>query len=142
DYAFMFGESGYCPSDGHMLTNSQSVFGTAHKLGLLKGVAAVHWAYLDDGVFKDDHARSVVRRFWSIYSERLGTTLSSWVSAPPVALDRAIRDVRDPVTQEKLDERDNVIEMRRTDFIRVYEQAPLPKPVPVPTRSTTAEHQA
>jgi hypothetical protein len=31
--------------------------------------------------------------------------------------------------------------MRRTEFIRVYEQAPLPKPVPVPTRSTTAQSQ-
>jgi len=48
DFAFNFGESGYCPSDGHLLTNAQSVFGTTHKLGLLKGVAAaVYCAYTD-----------------------------------------------------------------------------------------------
>jgi len=135
DSAFTFGTNGLCPSDGHILTNSCSVFGTAHKLGILNGVSAIHWAYLDDGLFRDDHARSVIRRFWAIYVDRLGSTLTSWVSASEIAFDRAVRDVRDPVTEEKLDEHDRAIEMRRTDFIRVYDQGPPAKPIPASTRS-------
>lgn len=112
DAAFVFGQ-GYYPSDGHILaTSKRSVFGTADKQNLLKG-ATVHFCHLDD-IFETELERTAVRRFWKLYTDRLGAVLATFTPSTDVAVERCVSNVTDPVSQDELIPEDRVIEMRKT----------------------------
>lgn len=123
DVAFVFG-GGFYPSDGHILsTSKRSVFGTSDKKDLLKGVT-IHFCHLKD-VFDTELERTAVSRFWKIYCDSLGAVLATFVTSTEVAVERALNNAKDAVSQDRLNPKDTVIEMRKTVVHRNPETVPV-----------------
>ncbi|MGO8699285.1 MAG: hypothetical protein ACLQVY_16385 [Limisphaerales bacterium] len=76
---------GYFPSDGHLHASREaSVFGATQGDGSPQGWR-VYWAYFGDPWVSDLH-REKVERFWSLYLERRGARLASFLADLPTAL--------------------------------------------------------
>lgn len=74
---------GRFPSDGHLFaTPGKSPYGTEGQGQLLKNVH-VHIGYGSDNIMQGDRHRYFVQRFWTLYIERLGGKLSSFVADVP-----------------------------------------------------------
>jgi hypothetical protein len=76
---------GYFPSDGHLHASREaSVFGVTQGGSSPQGLL-VYWAYFGDPWVSDLH-REKVERFWSLYLERRGSLLASFLADMPTAL--------------------------------------------------------
>lgn len=103
---------GRFPSDGHLFfTPGKSPFGTEGQGQLLKNVH-VHIGYGSDGIMQGDRHRHryFVQRFWTLYIERLGGKLSSFVADVPT-LFRGLAQKNSPPAHDFKPVRSDKLEM-------------------------------
>lgn len=101
---------GRFPSDGHLfVTPGKSPFGTEGQGQLLKNVH-VHIGYGSDNIMQGDRHRYFVQRFWTLYVERLGGKLSSFVADVPT-LFRGLAQKNSPPAHDFKPVRSDKLEM-------------------------------
>jgi Ca-activated chloride channel family protein len=73
-------DKGLIPGDGIVTgSDTQSLFGTAEKKGVLRGVS-IYWLSTDEHWVVSDMHRAAVQRFWSLFSSEQGAVLYSMTS--------------------------------------------------------------
>lgn len=103
---------GYFPSDGHLLaTRDQSPFGLKNRDETLKNYT-VHFGYLGDPWVSAIHQEKIAR-FWTLYLERQGARLATFVGDPATLFAAAKNKSNTRETRYELAEKDAKVEMLR-----------------------------
>jgi Ca-activated chloride channel family protein len=79
------------PADGHLrATLNDSVFGLAGKTNRLAGTT-VHWCYFSEGVWQTELHRTVVTRFWGLFTQEQKGSLATFGADLPTVLANSVR---------------------------------------------------
>ena len=123
DPSMRFGP-GFYPSDRHPLESSgRTIYGTADRQRLLDGVF-VDFALA--GTVGTPREQAPVRRFWGLWIDAQGGTMTSFLSTMDVVVERALNGLTDPVVSDELDPNEGRLAMLP------IESAPPPIPTPPP----------
>lgn len=109
DARFDFGAGTY-PSDGHILaTRALSPFGTAD----LRKLENTRLDILNLTPITDDRDRHQIQRFWTVYAEERGVTLTSWQTDAKLSVEMLLKEIKSPHMEVSIDRRDLRREIRR-----------------------------
>jgi len=100
------------PSDGAIAAQQRdSVFGTALKKGIMRGVT-VHYAYLKPCFVNDFHLERTRHALAAFIGQQEGV-LSTFAPDPSLAIQRAQENIQQPCVEAQLDPNDTKVEMRQ-----------------------------
>lgn len=124
---------GAFPSDGHLFAGrDKTPFGASDNAELFKTLR-VHIGYDAESGFRDDRHRHFVKRFWTLYTERLGGKLVTFTGDLPSVL-RGVQNHAEPLAHQYEPVQTDKLEMirivpakvKKSVFERDLTDAPLP----------------
>lgn len=125
----------YIPSDGHLRrARSTTPYGIAGQTSLLAG-RRIHLGYPDESWKSGDHYTFFVHRFWTLFAEGQGATLSTFTSDLATLFERVKTKAPAPQHNYKLEASEKMemiqlrppsVERRATIYDRPLSDAPVP----------------
>jgi hypothetical protein len=107
-----FGDEPRVPSDGHLLASLQaSPYGTAERRGRLKG-SLVSWCYTSENVWSNTLQKTLVTRFWFLFTKQLDATMVAFTPDLQSAFTTPSGPAGLAVGSFDIDPQDTKIEMR------------------------------